>query len=237
VLLLFACTASPVDSSVQETGSVDTGPENEWPSPHNVMLLDVGGRLEWDDGWSLRPGASTGVLYTETQPLAVSEHCRLSTRDDALTAGVSPIRLSTSIERIAGHWDGSSYDMLNFEGQEVFGPEDSLRAYNDEEGLDATLPAPEPLDHASVLGPDEGLATPILAQAEWVWTGVWGEDQQLSCMVKASTQLVPDDGLAIWGDVQPDYIKFALASAQPVEGFFPEPVWLIAGRGYDLVPP
>ena len=56
-------------------------------------------------------------------------------------------------------------------------------------------------------------------------------------MVKASTQLVPDDGLAIWGDVQPDYIKFALASAQPVEGFFPEPVWLIAGRGYDLVSP
>ena len=234
MLLALACT-QPGPDSTQEL--VDTEvPAPPPPSPHRVLLLDVGGRLEWDGSWSLTPGATTALLNTETEALATTEHCRLSNREDPLTSGVSPIRLSTSIERIAGHWNGEAYDMVNFEGRDVFGPDDTLRAYNDELGLDLSVSSPPELDGAAVLGPADGLSTPVLADVELVWTAVFAGDVVLFCAVPHGNVLVPDEGIALLADEEPDFIKLTVGNAVRAEGFFAEPAWLLAGRGYDVNP-
>jgi len=236
-MLFLACTGVPDDSGSTETADTDTGERPPPPSPHRLLLLDVGGRLAWEDGWSLSSqGGSTGILYTDTEPIGLSEHCRLSNRADPLTAGVSPIRLSTSIERIAGHWNGEAYDMLGFEGQEVFAEEDTLRAYNEEEGLDLSISTPASVDPAQAFGPPDGLDTAILVEAELVWTGIWGGDVALMCAVPSGDRLLPEEGQELLGDTEPEFIKVVLATAARAEGFFAEPVWLIAGRSFDVGP-
>ena len=233
MLLLLACTgeAEPTETSALE----DTA--QAWAEPHRLILLDVGGRLQWDQGWSLKsPGASTGIINSDVEAVGESSRCRASRRDAALTPGVTPIRLSSSLERIAGHWDGEEYDMLGFEGQEVYGPEDRLRAYNDELGLEAEVRAPDPVEVSLVLGEPEGLDTAILDAPELLWTGVWGGDLAVMCAVRGADRLLPDEGQALLGDVEPDAIKLVFANAEVVEGFFDQPVWLIAGRGFDLPP-
>lgn len=234
-MLLLACTATPPEETQPPS---DTAVEEApWAEPHRLILLDVGGRLQWDEGWSLKSaGASTGILNSDVEAVGESSRCRASVRNAELTPGVSMIRLSSSIERIAGHWDGSKYDMIGFQGQEVYGPEDRLRAYNDELGLDVEVGAPEPLDPSSVLGVPEGLDTAILEPPALLWTGVWAGDLAVMCAVTDADRVLPEEGQALLGDLQPEAIKLVFANAEVVEGFFDQPVWLIAGRGYDLPP-
>ena len=166
-------------------------------------------------------------------------------------AGVSPIRIETSALSATASWDADGYyDFEGLEGDDPFASSgDTLVATA--EGLEASVAAPADVPGSDVLGDEAGFDTPVYAEGfDLVWSWITGSETvgSIYCVVEVSElaegelgpegTAVPEDGQDLWAEQGHDSEELfvGLATSTTVEGFFDDPIRLMAGRVFKMEP-